>query len=164
MAAAGAAALGAAELAGVRRAALVHDVGRVAVSAGVWQKPRPLTPDEWERVRLHAYHSERVLCRSPFLAGLAPVATAHHERLDGSGYHRGVDGRRARPAGAAARGRRRLPRDDRAATAPRGAARRPGQPRSSAAEARAGRLDADAVAAVLEAAGQRLPGWSGRPG
>jgi DNA-binding CsgD family transcriptional regulator len=44
----------------------------------------------WERVRLHAYHSERVLARSPFLAALAPVASFHHERLDGSGYHRGT--------------------------------------------------------------------------
>ena len=52
----------------------------------IWQKASPLTLDEWERVRLHAYHSERVLCHSPFLAALAPVATNHHERLDGSGY------------------------------------------------------------------------------
>ena len=80
--------LGAAELAALRRGAFVHDVGRVAVSAGIWQKPGPLTPDEWEHVRLHAYQSERVLAHAPLLAALAPVATAHHERLDGSGYHR----------------------------------------------------------------------------
>lgn len=82
--------LPAAEVVAVRRAARVHDVGRVAVPARIWQKAGPLTPDDWERVRLHAYHSERVLCRSPFLAALAPVATSHHERLDGSGYHRGA--------------------------------------------------------------------------
>ena len=52
----------------------------------------PLSADEWERVRLHAYHSERVLARSEFLAALAPVAGAHHERLDGSGYHRAAVG------------------------------------------------------------------------
>ena len=80
----------------VRRAALVHDLGRVAVPLRIWHKPGPLAPDEWERVRLHAYHSERVLARSPFLAALASVATAHHERLDGSGYHRGRRRRRAR--------------------------------------------------------------------
>ena len=72
------------------RGALVHDVGRVAVPVRIWKKAGPLTPDDWERVRLHAYHSERVLSRSPFLAALAPVATSHHERLDGSGYHRGA--------------------------------------------------------------------------
>ena len=50
---------------GVRRAALVHDLGRVAIPLRIWHKPGPLAPDEWERVRLHAYHSERVLGRSP---------------------------------------------------------------------------------------------------
>ena len=76
----------------IRRAALVHDLGRVVVHPGIWQKPGPLTPDEWEQVRLHPYHTERVLSRSPFLSALAPVAGAHHERLDGSGYHRGSAG------------------------------------------------------------------------
>jgi HD-GYP domain-containing protein (c-di-GMP phosphodiesterase class II) len=76
----------------LRRAAFVHDVGRVAVPAKIWQKAGPLSADEWERVRLHPYHTERVLIRSSFLGALAPVASAHHERLDGSGYHRGVNG------------------------------------------------------------------------
>jgi hypothetical protein len=76
----------------LRRAALVHDLGRVAIGARTWQKPGPLSADEWEQVRLHPYHTERVLSRSPFLAALAPVAGAHHERLDGSGYHRGCRG------------------------------------------------------------------------
>ena len=74
----------------VRRAALVHDVGRVAVPTGIWQKRGPLTADEWEKVRLHAYYTERVLAHSPFLNALGPIATFHHERLDGSGYHRGI--------------------------------------------------------------------------
>ena len=52
----------------LRRAALVHDLGRVAVDARIWQKRGPLSADEWERVRLHPYHSERVLARSEFLA------------------------------------------------------------------------------------------------
>ena len=76
----------------VRRAAFVHDVGRVAVPIPIWHKEGPLSAGEWERVRLHPYYSERVLSRSPFLACLAPVATAHHERLDGSGYPRGLKG------------------------------------------------------------------------
>jgi hypothetical protein len=54
------------------------------------RKAAPLTPDDWEQVRLRAYHSERVLARSPFLAALAPVATVHQQRLDGSCYHQGV--------------------------------------------------------------------------
>ncbi|MBA2312782.1 MAG: hypothetical protein H0V97_08285 [Actinobacteria bacterium] len=84
------------------------DVGRVAVPARIWQETAPLTPDDWERVRLHAYHSERVLSRSLFLAALAPAATAHHERLDGSGYHRGMGEAELTPAArvlAAAAGR-----------------------------------------------------------
>jgi hypothetical protein len=69
--------LEAADLVQVRRGALVHDLGRVAVPVRIWQTPAPLTPDDWERVRLHAYHSERVLTRSPFLAALTPVASFH---------------------------------------------------------------------------------------
>jgi HD-GYP domain-containing protein (c-di-GMP phosphodiesterase class II) len=82
---------GPAEAETIRRAALVHDVGRTAIGSRVWSKPGPLTADEREQVRLHPYHTERVLARSPFLSQLAPIAMAHHERLDGSGYHRGLD-------------------------------------------------------------------------
>jgi hypothetical protein len=72
----------------MHRAASVHDVGRVAIHPRIWQKSTSLTVDEWEQVRLHPYHGERVLARSPVLASVADVACAHHERLDGSGYHR----------------------------------------------------------------------------
>lgn len=78
------------DVSSVRRAALIHDVGRVAVSAAVWEKAEPLTTDELEQVRLHPYHAERVFARSPFLAELADLACSHHEHLDGSGYHRGL--------------------------------------------------------------------------
>src|SRR5918996_966621 len=88
-AAAGRCRLDAAGAAAVRRAALVHDLGRVAIGARTWQRAGPLTVGEWEQVRLHPYQTERVISRSPFLSALAPVAGAHHERLDGSGYHRG---------------------------------------------------------------------------
>lgn len=144
------------EVDGARRAAQIHDLGRVAVPARIWQKAAPLTSDEWERVRLHAYHTGRVLARSPFLAALEPVATAHHERLDGSGYHRGT-------TAAALTAPARLlaaadvyhamtePRPHREALSSECAAQALGE------EARGGRLDPDAVAAVLAAAGQRVP-------
>ncbi len=74
----------------LRRAGLVHDLGRTSVPNGIWDKPGPLTSGEWERVRLHPYYSERVLARSSALAPLAAVAGAHHERLNGTGYHRGL--------------------------------------------------------------------------
>jgi HD-GYP domain-containing protein (c-di-GMP phosphodiesterase class II) len=146
----------AADLVAIRRAALVHDLGRVAVPARVWQKPGPLTADEWERVRLHAYHTERVLSRSAFLATLAAVASAHHERLDGSGYHRGAAGaaltRPARVLAAAdAYHAMTEPRPHRQPLSPKLATEALG------GEARAGRLDAEAVTAVLDASGQRVP-------
>ena len=81
--------LGESETRALRRAALVHDLGRVTVPARVWEVRGRLSPDDWERVRLHAYHTERILSRSAFLSSLAPTAALHHERLDGSGYHRG---------------------------------------------------------------------------
>jgi hypothetical protein len=72
------------------RAALIHDLGRVGVPVRVWEKEGPLGLDDWERVRLHAYQTERILAQSPFLAGLGALAGLHHERFNGSGYHRGV--------------------------------------------------------------------------
>jgi len=146
----------AADVVKLRRAALVHDLGRVAVPVRIWQKAGPLSPDEWERVRLHAYHSERVLIRSPFLSALAPVATTHHERLDGSGYHRGAAAAALPPAArlleaADAYHAMTEPRPHREALSPEQAAEVLSQ------EARAGRLDPDAVTAVLGASGQRVP-------
>ena len=140
----------------IRRAGLVHDLGRVAVRAKVWGKPGPLSADEWEQVRLHAYHCERVLAHSAFLAALEPIAGAHHERLDGSGYHRGLSAATlslpARLLAAAdAYHAMTEPRPHREALAPDRAAEILVQ------EASAGRLDPDAVAAVLGAARQPVP-------
>jgi HD-GYP domain-containing protein (c-di-GMP phosphodiesterase class II) len=140
----------------IRRAGLVHDLGRVAVHPQIWQKPGQLTADDWEQVRLHPYHTERVLSRSPFLSGLAPVAAAHHERLDGSGYHRAASGPElgfpARLLAAAdAYHAMTEPRAHRGPLPPERAAQR------LAEEGSAGRLDADAVAAVVEAAGHAPP-------
>ena len=73
----------------IRRAGWLHDIGRFGVSSGVWAEPGPLSAHQWEQVRLHPYYTSRVLDRTPFLSRLAAVASAHHERLDGSGYFRG---------------------------------------------------------------------------
>jgi HD-GYP domain-containing protein (c-di-GMP phosphodiesterase class II) len=145
----------------IRRAALLHDLGRVAVHPRIWQKPGLLTADEWEQVRLHPYATERVLSRSPFLCALSPIAGAHHERLDGSGYHRGANGSElAFPtrllAAADSYHAMMEPRPHREPLS----ASQAGD--ALAQEARAGRLDRDAVAAVLEASGQPAPRL-GRP-
>ena len=76
----------------VRRAALAHDLGRVGVSNAIWEKPGPLGFGEWERVRLHPHFTERAFAQSPALAPIGILAGSHHERLDGSGYHRGTRG------------------------------------------------------------------------
>jgi DNA-binding CsgD family transcriptional regulator len=73
----------------LRRAGLAHDIGRVAVPVNVSAKPGPLNRDEREQVRLHAYHTERVLDAAAGLRPLARLAGSHGERCDGSGYHRG---------------------------------------------------------------------------
>lgn len=145
-----------ADVLALRRAALVHDVGRVAISAGIWGKQAPLSAGEWEQVRLHPYHSERVLCRSEFLATLAATASTHHERLDGTGYHRGATAAALTPparllAAADAYHAMIEPRPYRGALTPERAA----EELSDAA--RSGRLDPDSVAAVLEAAGHHVP-------
>ena len=75
-----------------RRAGLVHDFGRLGVSNAIWDKPGPLGAGEWERVRMHPYFTERMLCQSEALAPLGRVAVQHRERLDGSGYPRGLVG------------------------------------------------------------------------
>ena len=142
----------ASEVVDIRRAALVHDLGRAGVPNGVWDRPGPLTTADWERVRLHAYYSERTLTRAAPLKRLAELAGAHHERLDGSGYHRGSRAAHLDP------GQRILAAADsyQAMTQPR--PHRPARaPADAAAELRrevaAGRLDRDAAEAVLEAAG-----------
>lgn len=72
----------------VRRAALLHDIGRVGISAGIWAKSGQLNEREWSQIRMHTYYTECVLARPARLAELGKLAGLHHERLDGSGYHR----------------------------------------------------------------------------
>jgi HD-GYP domain-containing protein (c-di-GMP phosphodiesterase class II) len=90
LARAAAASLGSVDATVTHRAGLLHDLGRVAVPTGVWERPGPLRPEEWELVRLHPYQSGRILARSPVLAPLGTVVSRHHERVDGSGYPAGV--------------------------------------------------------------------------
>lgn len=80
------------------RAGLLHDLGRVAVPTGIWERPGPLGVEEWERVRLHPYHSGRILARSPVLRPLGTIVSRHHERTDGSGYPAGVHAGDLEPA------------------------------------------------------------------
>jgi HD-GYP domain-containing protein (c-di-GMP phosphodiesterase class II) len=76
----------------LRRAALLHDLGRNGVPNSIWDKPGPLTEAERERAQLHAYYTDRVVRRAGALAHLAPIASAAHERAEGSGYPRGIAG------------------------------------------------------------------------
>ena len=139
----------------VRRAALAHDLGRVGVSNAIWEKPGPLGFGEWERVRLHPHFTERAFAQSPALAPIGLLAGSHHERLDGSGYHRGTRGAGARPAGPHPRRRRLLWGDARGAAVPAGS-RAPAAEAELMREAEEGRLDPEAVDAVLAAAGHRV--------
>jgi HD-GYP domain-containing protein (c-di-GMP phosphodiesterase class II) len=144
------------EVGHVELAGLLHDVGRVGVSNAVWEKSGPLTGGEWEQVRMHGYYSERILAGSPALAPIAKTAGMHHERLDGSGYHR-CSAAVAIPmparvlAAADAFAAMTQARPHRAALTPDHAAR------ELIADADAGRLDHDAVAAVLAEAGHGRP-------
>jgi HD-GYP domain-containing protein (c-di-GMP phosphodiesterase class II) len=74
----------------LRRAALVHDFGTTAVPNSIWDKPGSLTRTEFDRVEVHPMVTEQMLRRSPALGTLSPVACAHHEKCDGSGYHKRV--------------------------------------------------------------------------
>jgi len=144
----------------LRTAAHLHDLGRVAVSSAVWDAPGPLGAVDRERVRLHAYWTDRILRRCPGLAPFADVASAHHERCDGSGYHRGARGD-ALPLAA-----RLLAAADVLAALTEPRPYRPALDRDAAArvlraEAAAGRLDAEACAAVL--AGGAVPARRPRP-
>ena len=139
----------------VRRSALVHDLGRLGVSNAVWDKCGGLTAAEEERVRLHPYLTERMLASAPALRGFGQTATQHHERIDGSGYPRGVQGDALTVSGrilaaADAYHAKLEPRPHRPALSPDDGAR------WARAEVRAGRLDASAVDAVLAAAGHTV--------
>jgi HD-GYP domain-containing protein (c-di-GMP phosphodiesterase class II) len=133
-------------------AALLHDLGRASVPNGIWDKRGAWNDAERERVEMHSYHSERILGRASALATEAELAGLHHERLDGSGYYRGVGGAHISPAA------RLLAAADAYHESIEERASRPALSSTQAAEAlraeaRAGHLDAESVECVLVAAG-----------
>jgi HD-GYP domain-containing protein (c-di-GMP phosphodiesterase class II) len=139
----------------LRRAGLIHGLGRLGISNAILDKRAPLGPGEKERVRLQPYLTERMLCQSEVLGPIARLAVQHRERLDGSGYPRGLSGaglsREARFLAAAdAYQAMREPRPHREALSAEQAAV------ELHAEAKSGRHDAEAVDAILAAAGHRI--------
>jgi HD-GYP domain-containing protein (c-di-GMP phosphodiesterase class II) len=134
----------------LRRAGLLHDLGRVGISTGIWEKPAPLGTLEEEQARLHPYHTERILERSGLFRPLARLAGMHHERIDGSGYFRGLAGasldRPARVLAAA---------DACAELLEERPGRKPLSPDAAARELASEALDLAAVGAVLGVAGAR---------
>jgi HD-GYP domain-containing protein (c-di-GMP phosphodiesterase class II) len=139
----------------LRRAALVHDIGRLGVSNAIWDKPGSLSAAEWERVRLHPYLTERMLAGSPALAPLGLIASQDHVRLGGLGYPSGGGRGALSPSAlllAAADVYQAMlePRPHRPARTADDAAA------ELQAEVRAGRLDPAAADAVLAAAGHRV--------
>jgi HD-GYP domain-containing protein (c-di-GMP phosphodiesterase class II) len=140
------------DLVTLRRAALLHDLGRNGVANTIWDKPGPLTDTELEKVRLHSYYTDRVLRRAGKLSALASVASAAHERASGSGYPRGVAGQTIPALG------RVLAAADMYEAMLEGRPHRPARTRAEASAelrraARDGELDGAAVDAVLAAAG-----------
>ena len=79
------------ELRDLRRAGLLHDLGKLGVPNIVLDKPGKLTPEEWELMRRHPAYTAEVLAQVECLRPIAGTAASHHERLDGSGYHRGLE-------------------------------------------------------------------------
>ena len=139
----------------LRRAGLANDLGRLGVSNAIWDKQGALGAGEWERVRMHPYLTERMLHQSTALAPLGAIAVQHRERLDGSGYPRGLSGRSismpARVLGAADAYQSMCePRPHREALLPEFAAK------ELRSEVKAGRMDGDVVEAILGAAGHRV--------
>jgi HD-GYP domain-containing protein (c-di-GMP phosphodiesterase class II) len=136
----------------VHRAGLLHDLGRVAVPTGIWERPGPLRSEEWELVRLHPYQSGRILDRSPVLAPFGLLASRHHERVDGSGYPAGVRAAELDPAACL------LAAADVLHALGEARPHRPALGLSEASKVLSGlRLDRDMIRAVLDAAGGPPP-------
>jgi putative nucleotidyltransferase with HDIG domain len=82
----------AADLRTLRRAGLLHDLGKLAISNLILDKPGKLTDEEWDAMHEHPALSERILAGVPAFEAIARIAGNHHERLDGTGYPRGRTG------------------------------------------------------------------------
>ena len=146
----------------LKRAALLHDFGSTALPNSIWDKKSALTRAEFDRVELHPMFTEQMLRRSPALSQLNPVASAHHEKSDGSGYHKRVRGEALDPSAAVLAAAEvyvgmTTERADRAAFSAEDAA---GELKKLAS---ANVLEPRAVRAVLVAAGQGEPAGPPRP-
>jgi len=151
-----------AQVAALRRAGHVLDLGRMGVPNRVWGKTSTLSTAETERMRLHPYLTQRILARVDALRGIAQLAGAHYERLDGSRYPQGTSGAELRLP------ERVLAAADAYQSLCEPPPHRPAQGSHGAAvvlrgEVRAGRLDGPAVEATLAAAGQGRPARGSRP-
>jgi len=147
--------LPASDLTSIWRAALLKEIGRTGISSSIWEKSSSLTDREWERVRLHTYYAERIFTQTSALANLGALASLHHERMDSSGYHRGL------PSASQPLAARILAAADVYHSLTEARPYRPAFDTEAAvreiqSQVRAGRLDSDAVRHVLSAAGHRV--------
>jgi diguanylate cyclase (GGDEF)-like protein/putative nucleotidyltransferase with HDIG domain len=78
------------EIQGVKTAALLHDIGKLAVPEHILAKPGPLTPEEFQKVRIHPQVGAEIIAAVPFPYPVAPLIRSHHERWDGRGYPAGL--------------------------------------------------------------------------
>jgi diguanylate cyclase (GGDEF)-like protein/putative nucleotidyltransferase with HDIG domain len=85
-----AAGLGPAEIQGVKTAALLHDIGKLAVPEHILSKPGPLTQEEFQKIRIHPQVGAEIIAAVPFPYPVAPLILSHHERWDGKGYPQGL--------------------------------------------------------------------------
>jgi diguanylate cyclase (GGDEF)-like protein/putative nucleotidyltransferase with HDIG domain len=84
--------LSAADIQGVKTAALLHDIGKLAVPEHILSKPGPLTEEEFQKIRIHPQVGAEIIARVPFPYPVAPLILSHHERWDGKGYPQGLAG------------------------------------------------------------------------
>ena len=87
------------EIQGVKTAALLHDIGKLAVPEHILSKPGPLTQEEFQKIRIHPQVGAEIIAGVPFPYPVAPLILSHHERWDGKGYPAGMKGDEI-PAGA----------------------------------------------------------------
>src|SRR5207244_12559147 len=80
------------EIQGVKTAALLHDIGKLAVPEHILSKPGPLTQEEFQKIRIHPQVGAEIIAAVPFPYPVAPLILSHHERWDGRGYPHGLQG------------------------------------------------------------------------